>query len=74
MEETAVGKELIQIGARRMIFRQIARRFGTVPVTIRRQIEKIDKIKQLERIADGLLEVKDLKQLRKLVGPNGKFA
>jgi DeoR/GlpR family transcriptional regulator of sugar metabolism len=57
-----------------MIFRQIARRFGTVPVTIRRQIEKIDKIKQLERIADGLLEVKDLKQLRKLVGPNGKFA
>jgi Protein of unknown function (DUF2887)/Domain of unknown function (DUF4351) len=74
MEETTVGKELIQIGVRRVILRQITRRFGTVPVTIRRQIEKIDKIKQLEHIADGLLEVKDLKQLRKLVGPNGKFA
>jgi len=61
-------------GLHRIILRQIARRFGAVPATIRQQIEMIDKIKQLEHIAGGLLEVKDLKQLRKLVAPNGKFA
>lgn len=85
MEETTVGKELIAIGdrrgferglkgTRRVLYRLIAQRFGAVPATVRQQIEKIDRIKQLEHIADGLLEVKDLKQLRKLVAPNGKFA
>jgi hypothetical protein len=71
MEDTLVGKELIEIGIRRVLLRQIARRFGPVPVTIRRQIENISEIKQLERIADRLFEVEDLKQLKKLITQNG---
>lgn len=81
MEDTLVGKELIAIGLQkglksthRVLLRLIARRFGKVPVTIRRQIEGITETERLEHIAEGLFEVKDLKQLRKLVAQNGKLA
>ncbi|MGH7595103.1 MAG: DUF4351 domain-containing protein [bacterium] len=80
MEETAVGKELIRIGVRRgvpqgmhrLLLQQIAYRFGRVPNTVRQQIEKISDAEELERIAKGLFEAKDLKQLKMIIGPNGK--
>ncbi|MGH7451846.1 MAG: hypothetical protein ACRENG_10900 [bacterium] len=72
MEETTVGKELIRIGIRRVILMQIAQRFGAVPDAVRRQIEKIDNVKHLERIARELLKVKDLGQFKGLIGLNGK--
>lgn len=76
MEDTRIGKELIQIGVQqgmhRLLLQQIAQRFGPVPVTLRRQIEKITDARQLERIAGGLLKANDLKQLQQFIGPNGK--
>jgi hypothetical protein len=83
-EDTRIGKELIRIGVRRgvrrgvpqgmhrLLLQQIAYRFGRVPNTVRQQIEKISNAEELERIAKGLFEAKDLKQLKTIIGPNGK--
>jgi|GEM_PF-6204684 len=72
MEDTLVGKQLIDIGLRRAIFSLIEHRFGAVPVNIRRRVEKITNPKRLERIVGELLRVNDLKQLEQLISPNGK--
>lgn len=73
-EDTRLGKELMGMGSRRVILRQIAQRFGVVPDDIRRRLERIYDPKRLERIAGGLLEIKDLGQLKLLIEPNGKSA
>jgi hypothetical protein len=54
-EETRFGKELMGMGSRRVILRQIAQRFGVVPDDIRRRLERIYDPKRLDRIADGVL-------------------
>jgi hypothetical protein len=59
-------------GMHRLLLQQIAYRFGRVPNTVRQQIEKISNAEELERIAKGLFEAKDLKQLKTIIGPNGK--
>jgi hypothetical protein len=74
MEDTRLGKELMGMGSRRVILRQIAQRFGVVPDDIRRRLERIYDPKRLERIAGGLPEIKDLGQLKLLIEPNGKSA
>ncbi|MCI0695349.1 DUF4351 domain-containing protein [candidate division KSB1 bacterium] len=82
MEDTQIGKDLIRIGVlkgipqgmQRLLLRQIAQRFGTVPVAIRHRLEKITDAKLLEHIAEGLLEANNLKQFQQLVEPNGKSA
>ena len=58
-------------GMRRVLFRQIRRRFGAVPSKIRRQIEETIEPEELDRIADVVLEVKNLKQLRQVIDPDG---
>lgn len=73
-EDTRFGKELMGMGSRSIILEQIAHRFGMVPDDIRRRLERIYDAKRLKRIGSGLLEVEDLKQLKKLIGPNGKSA
>jgi len=72
IEDTRFGKELMGMGSRHIILSQIEHLFGTVPDDIRRRLERIYDAKRLERIAGGLLEVKDLKQLKQLIGSNGK--
>jgi len=82
MEDTQIGKDLIRMGVQqgvpqgmhRLLLWQIVQRFGLVPVTLRRQIEKISDARQLERIAGGLLKANDLKQLQQFIGSNGKAA
>ncbi len=54
-------------GMRRVLFKQIARRFGNVPPTIRQKIEEITDTKRLDRIAVELLKVENLKQLNQVV-------
>lgn len=72
MQDTLIGKQLIDIGLRRAIFSLIEHRFGAVPGNIRRRVEKITNPKRLERIVGELLRVNDLKQLEQLISPNGK--
>jgi Domain of unknown function (DUF4351) len=57
-------------GLHRVILRQIARRFGNVPVAMQQQIEKTTDVDRLERITRELLKVKDLRQVKNLIGPN----
>lgn len=73
-EETRFGKELMGMGSRRVILKQIEQRFGVVPDDIRRRLERIYDARRLDRIAEGLLEIKDLGQLKLLIKPNGKSA
>ncbi len=73
-EDTRFGKELMGMGSRRVILKQIAQRFGVVPDDIRRRLERIYDARRFDRIAEGLLEVKDLRQLKLLIEPNGKSA
>ncbi len=72
MEDSRMGKELMGMGGRLVIFKLIEERFGAVPHDVRRRLERIYDPKRLERIAGGLLKVKDIKQLKTLIGPNGK--
>ena len=54
-------------GMSRVLFRQIEQRFGRVPSTNRQRIEAITDVKELDHIADGLLEVENFKQLKQLI-------
>jgi hypothetical protein len=67
-----MGKELMGMGGRLIIFELIEERFGAVSNDVRRRLERIYDPKRLKRIAGGLLKVKDIKQLKTLIGPNGK--
>jgi len=79
-EETGIGKTLIRQGVRqgvpqgmhRLLLKQMAQRFGAVPISVRRQIEKINDVARLEYIGEELLLAKDFKQLKKFIEPNGK--
>jgi len=81
-EDTRFGKELIRQGVRkgvlqgmhRLLLRTIAHRFGKVPVSVRKQIESIKDEKRLDHLAEDVLEVKNLGQFKKLMGPNEKAA
>ncbi len=57
-------------GMSRVLFRQIERRFGRVPSTIRQRIEEITDVEELDHIAGGLLEVENFKQLKQLINSN----
>jgi hypothetical protein len=74
MEDSRMAKEIRGIGGRDVIFGLIEYRFGSIPDEIRRRLERIYDAKRLKRIGSGLLEIKDLKQLKQLIGPNGKSA
>jgi hypothetical protein len=54
-------------GMRHVILRQIRRRFGPVPATLQRRIERIAEVRTLERIASALLKADDLEQFREAV-------
>ena len=75
-EDTHFGKELIRQGVpqgmHRLLLRQIAHRFGKVPVSVRKQIESIKDEKRLDHLAEDVLEVKNLEHFKKLIGANGK--
>jgi len=67
-----MGKELMGMGSRGIILEIIEHRFGSIPDEIRRRLERIYDDKRLKRIGSGLLEVEDLKQLKRLIEPNVK--
>jgi len=75
-EDTRLGKDLIRQGVpqgmHRLLLKQMAQRFGAVPLSVRRQIEKINDVARLEYIGEELLLAKDFKQLKKFIEPNGK--
>ncbi len=81
-EETGIGKTLIRQGVRqgvpqgmqRSLLRLVAHRFGKVPVSIRKQIERIKDDERLDHLLVDAVEVKDLQHFKKLIGANGKSA
>jgi len=73
MEDSRMAKEIRGIGGRDVILGQIEHRFGSIPDEIRRRLERIYDAKRLKRIGNGLLEVEDLKQLKRLIDPHAKL-
>jgi len=67
MEDTLVGQEIMQMGAQRIILKQIAARFGAVPEDIRQKIQEISGTENLERIAMALLTIQSVDELKNLV-------
>jgi ribosomal protein S2 len=77
MLDTPIGKEIMQIGvkkgikkgipqgAQHILLRMIATRFGKVPNDIRQKIVTIKDTEELDRIADALLTMRSLAELKK---------
>jgi Domain of unknown function (DUF4351) len=81
MLDTPIGKEILQMGVRKgvqkglkkgipqgaqhILLRLIATRFGRVPDHVRRKIVTIKDTEELDRIADALLTMRSLAELKK---------
>jgi hypothetical protein len=73
MLDTPIGQEIMQMGVKKEIFkgaqhillRLIATRFGRVPNDVRRKIVTIKDTEELDRIADALLTMQSLAELKK---------
>ena len=73
MLDTPIGQEIkrmgvkegIAKGARRILFKQIATRFGRVPDDVRRKITAIKDIKELDRIVVIFLKRRNLTELKR---------
>lgn len=67
MEDTQVGRDIMRIGVQRMLLKQIAARFGEVPVDVRQKIQMIKENDELDRIATSLFKIQNLDELEALV-------
>jgi hypothetical protein len=50
-------------GARKMLLRLLTRRFGRMPVSVRRRVEEIDSVDHLIRLAERVLTARSLEDL-----------
>ena len=71
MEETQVGKDLIEIGMkkgkRQTLLNQIFYKFGQIPEDITNSINSISDETRLDDLAIKILELTELDQLKKIL-------
>lgn len=56
-------REALLEGTRKTLLRQIERRFGPVPASVRARIESLSSKKALDEITDGILTAESLREL-----------
>lgn len=56
-------REGMEHGARKVLLRLLAQRFGRLPVGVRRQVEEIDSVDRLTRLAGRVLKARSLEDL-----------
>ncbi|HSS48134.1 MAG TPA: DUF4351 domain-containing protein [Thermoanaerobaculia bacterium] len=50
-------------GKRELLLRQLERRFGPVPDTVRQRLEEIRSTRRLDRLADKILTARSLREM-----------
>lgn len=56
-------REGVGQGAQKVLLRLLTRRFGRLPVAVRRRIEEIDSVDHLIRLAERVLTARSLEDL-----------
>ncbi|MGH7595745.1 MAG: DUF4351 domain-containing protein [bacterium] len=67
MEDTLVGREIMRDRTHQILLKQISARFGYVPEDIRKKIQAINEIEDLDRIATALFAIQSVDDLKNLV-------